>query len=61
MRVEITILPATIRFIILRVSSLLPENTRIKLYETISTNCFLQRMHCLLKHKILQFVFKCFT
>jgi hypothetical protein len=27
----------------------------------ISTNYFLQRMHCLLKHKILQFVFKCFT
>jgi hypothetical protein len=26
----------------------------------ISTNYFLQRMHCLLKH-ILQFVFKCFT
>jgi hypothetical protein len=25
------------------------------------TNYFLQRMHCLLKHKIQQFVFKCFT
>jgi hypothetical protein len=27
----------------------------------VSTNDFLQRMHCLLKHEILQFVFKCFT
>jgi hypothetical protein len=27
----------------------------------IPTNYFLQRMHYLLKHKILQFVFKCFT
>jgi len=35
MRVEITILPATIRSIILHVSSLLPENTSNKIYETI--------------------------
>ena len=35
MHVEITILPATIRSIILYVSSLLPENIRIKIYETI--------------------------
>jgi hypothetical protein len=27
----------------------------------ISTNYFLQRLHCLLKYKILPFVFKCFT
>jgi hypothetical protein len=27
----------------------------------ITTNYFFQRMHSLLKHKILQFVFKCFT
>jgi hypothetical protein len=27
----------------------------------IRTNYFFQRMHYLLKHKILQFVFKCFT
>jgi hypothetical protein len=27
----------------------------------LNTNYFLQRMHCLLKPKILQFVFKCFT
>jgi hypothetical protein len=27
----------------------------------ITTNHFFQRMHCLLKHKILQFVFKCLT
>jgi hypothetical protein len=27
----------------------------------IRTNDFFRRMHCLLKHKILQFVFKCFA
>ena len=35
MRIEITILPATIRSIIIHVSSLLPENARIKIYESI--------------------------
>jgi len=35
MRVEVAILPATIRSMILHVSSLLPEDTMIKIYETI--------------------------
>jgi hypothetical protein len=42
------------------VTKLLGSKYVVKL-NIVSTNYFLQRMHYLLKNKILQFVFKCFT
>jgi hypothetical protein len=37
-----------------------PRSNTFKIWK-LSTNYFFQRMHYLLKHKILHFVFKCFT